>query len=164
MSFRHVLGVLEDDEDRLWTVLDRAVDLAEAECAPLTLAKTSDPGWIVRWLEPFVILSAFLPTVRPDFHAKAGDRLARAAEFVPGSIPITTLILGLDTPCALRALAQTGTYDVVVATAALLARNRLLTRELRRRGICTLGIPCTGDAQHSDRERRGQGEQRGQRV
>lgn len=152
MSFQHVLGVLEGSDDRISTVLDRAVDLAEAEGSRLTLARTSDPGRILRWLEPFVTRPVFAPPGRLDFEATATDSLARAAQCVPDSVPMNTLMLGLDTGCALRALIQSGTYDVIVATAALLARNRGLSRELRRRGICTLGIPCPGAGPRGERD------------
>lgn len=140
MSLHHVLGVLESDEARLWAVLDRAVALAEAEGADLTLAKTSDTGRIMRCLEPLVRRSV-MSRARPGTEAGDVDRLARAAEFVPGSLTIKTLVLGPDTRSAVRELVCCGSYDVVVATVALLGRYRKLTRELHRCGVCALGVP-----------------------
>ncbi|HZE05262.1 MAG TPA: hypothetical protein VE127_08570, partial [Solirubrobacteraceae bacterium] len=52
MCVKHVLAVLEDGESRLWSALDRAIELADAEHARLTLAKTTDPGWLMRWFAP----------------------------------------------------------------------------------------------------------------
>jgi hypothetical protein len=133
--------VLESDEERLWAVLDRAVALAEAEGAHLTLAKTSDPGRILRRMGPLVKLPAVISSAKPETQGAAADRLARAAEFVPGSVPMTTLMLAADTRSALGELVCSGPYDVVVATAGLLGRYRKLTRELHRRGVCALGVP-----------------------
>lgn len=140
MSLHHVLGILESDENRLWTVLDRAVALAEAEGADLTLAKTSDTGRITRCLEPLVRLS-IMSRARPETQAGEADRLARAAEFVPGSLSIKTLILGPEPRSELSELICGGTYDVVVATVALLGRHRWLIREMRRHGVCALAVP-----------------------
>lgn len=152
MIFHHVLGVLDDDEVGVGTVLADAVRLAEAERARLTLAKTTDPGRLVRWLRPCAVLSLIVPmteilSAEADMTAIAGHRLARAAEFVPDSIPITTLLLGPQTGTALRALIRSDTYDVVVARAALLARNPRLRRELRKLGVCALAVARgAGDA------------------
>src|SRR3954452_20603121 len=107
MSLHHVLGILESDENRLWTVLDRAVALAEAEGADLTLAKTSDTGRIMRCLETLVRRSV-MSRARPETQPGEVDRLARAAEFVPGSLSIKTLVLGPDTRSALRELVGCG--------------------------------------------------------
>lgn len=141
MSFHHVLGVLDDDPDEIRMVLGDAVRLAEADRARLTLAKTTDPGRVVRWLRPCAALSVLVPmaemlSAEADMKAIAGHRLARAAEFVPASIPITTILLGPRTGSALRVLVKGGSYDLVVAGAALLARNRRLSRDLRRLGVC----------------------------
>ena len=146
MSFRHVLGLLDDDREAAEVVLEDAVRLAEADHARLTLAKTTDPGPLIRWLRPCAIFSLPTPitellSAEAEFKEAAGHRLARAAEFVPSSIPITTLLLGPDTGCALRALLQTGAYDVLVANALVLARNPRLSRELTRLGVCALAIP-----------------------
>ncbi|HWC86684.1 MAG TPA: hypothetical protein VG388_09095 [Solirubrobacteraceae bacterium] len=145
MSFRHVLGVLENGEDALVSVLTGAVRLAEIERARLTLAKTTDPGRVIRWLRPCAALSMVTPmaelvSAEADLEEMAGHRLARAAEFVPASIPVTTIVLGPDTARALRALLGSGTYDVMVATAALLARSPRLGRELRRLGVSVLAL------------------------
>lgn len=138
--FRHVLAVLDQQERATWAVLDRAVELAEAERARLTLAQTTDPGLIVKWFAPLAMLSRVGCAVEFDLERFARDRLARASEFVPASIPLTTVLLGTDTPCAVRRLATHDVYDLVVINSALLARSHRLRREIRRLELCALTV------------------------
>ena len=146
MSLHHVLGVLEDSEDRLWATFSVAVRLADAERARLTLAKTTDPGWIVRWLGPFVVGSLYVPADTDPVTA-AGHALARAAEFVPAGIPVTTRLLGAHTFVALQLLIRGGDYDACVLTEALLARGPRLRRELSRCGVRSVAVARATRAQ-----------------
>ncbi len=139
MSVHHVLGVLEDRERCLSSAFERAVALAESERARLTLVKTTDPGRIVRWLSPFVVGSLYVPS-SVDPQTACGHLLARAAEFVPRDIPLTTLLLTENTQRALQKLVRDGRYDALVATAALLAHCPKLTRDLRRLGIRAVAV------------------------
>jgi hypothetical protein len=140
-SFHHVLVLLDDDEASMWAVLDRAIELAEAERARLTIAKTTDPGWIVRWFGPLTVLSRCGPMIEPSTDAQCAA-LDRASSYVPPQIPLTRVLLGSDTVCALRGLAKRSSYDLLVLRESLLARNRSLRREIRRLGLCTLTV-CT---------------------
>jgi len=135
MSARHVLAVLEDDDTRLWGALERAIELADAEQARLTLAKTTDPGRIMRWLAPAAFQSMGVCADELDVRVTAGHRLAAAVEFVPAWIPVTTRLLGQRTTSGLTVLLRRGVYDAFVATDAMLAHNRRLRSELRRLGI-----------------------------
>jgi hypothetical protein len=135
----HVLGLLEDGEERLWTCLGRSVELAEREHARLTLAKTTDPGRLVRWLGPFAIGTLYLPG-QGDALVEAGHALARAAEFVPQDVPLTTLLLTDETQRELLRLIRSGRYDALVACAGLLSRCRRLSRELRKLNIETVPV------------------------
>ncbi len=139
MSVHHVLGVLEDDERRLWSTFDCAVSLAAEQAARLTLVKTTDPGRLMRWFAPSALQSMCVSAQELDFRTIASHTLARAAEFVPGSIPVTTVLLGEDTTGCLLAMLRNGPYDALVITEALL--NRRLRRELRRLGIRTVAVP-----------------------
>ncbi|MFZ0088322.1 MAG: hypothetical protein WAL63_02360 [Solirubrobacteraceae bacterium] len=139
MSARHVLGVLEDDECRLWATFDRAVGLAASERARLTLAKTTNPGRLLRWFAPSALHSMCVSAEELDFCRIAGHTLARAAEFVPGSIPVTTVLLGDDTTSSLATLIRGGTFDAFVATDAVLTRK--LRADLRRLGVRTVVVP-----------------------
>jgi hypothetical protein len=138
-SFRHVLALLDDDETAMWTVLDRAIELAEAENARLTIAKTTDPGWIVRWFGPLAVLSRCGTVVVPDTQLQC-SALDRASEYVPASIPLTRVLLGPDTACALRRLAEPADYDLLVVKESLVAHDRALRREIRRLGLCALTV------------------------
>ena len=124
MSVRHVLAVLEDAEPRLWSAFDRAVALAAQDEARLTLAKTTDPGWLMRWFAPAALQSMCVSAEDLDFRRLASHKLAVAAEFVPARIPVTTLVLGFNTTRAVSELLRGGGYDAVVATGVLLRRHR----------------------------------------
>lgn len=137
-SFRHIIALLDHDERGMWSVLDRAVELAEAERARLTLAKTTDPGPLVRWFAPLAMLSRVAPVNEPDIQTMAANQLARAAEFVPACVRLTTILLGPDTIRALHQLAASGAYDLIVMRDG--AHSRRLRRELRRLELCTLAV------------------------
>jgi len=140
----NVLGVLGDSEDEAWATLNAATALADAENARLTLVKTCECGRAYVWITPFAYGGAYVPPP-VDSPAEAARLLARVAEFVPGTISLTTLVLGPDTQRALVKLLQAGNYGAVVADKQLLTHCRRLRRELLREGIrevpVTLGVP-----------------------
>jgi hypothetical protein len=139
-GFRQLLVLLEDCERSIWTVLDRAVELADVECARMTLAMCTDPGWIVRWLGPLALANRVVPVIDADLETSAGHRLAQAAEVVPGSIPLTTLMLGRDTPAELTRVVPAGSYDLLVLHSRLPARSPRLRRAIARLGISVLAV------------------------
>jgi hypothetical protein len=138
----NVLGVLEED-DQLWTTFEAAVDLAGAENARLTLAKTTDAGRCYMWLSPFAFGGAYMPPPL-DAAIKAKWLLAQAAELVPEWLPVTTLLLGSETQDVLLKLIRAGRYDVLVGGPKLFRHCPRLVRDLERRGI---GSVCSGDPQ-----------------
>ena len=138
MSAHRVLGVLEDDEQRLWATLERAIAVAEAEYARLTLAKTTDPGWLMRWFAPAALNAMCVSSEEMDFRTAASHKLARAAEFVPGCVPVTTLVLGESTAPALMELIGRGEHDVVVLSDVLHGHCRRLRCALSEQGIRTV--------------------------
>jgi hypothetical protein len=134
MSMCNVLAVLGDSEDQAWATLSAAIALADAENARLTLVKTCDCGRAYVWVTPFAYGGAYVPPP-VDSPAEAARLLARVAEFVPGTIPLTTLVLGPDTQRSLVRLLRAGNYGAVVADSQLLTHCRRLRREMRREGI-----------------------------
>jgi hypothetical protein len=141
VSAHHVLGVLEDDEQRLWATLEQAIAVAEAEHARLTLAKTTDPGWLMRWFAPAALNAMCVSSEELDFRTAASHKLAHVAEFVPGCVPVTTLVLGESTTPALVDLIGRGEYDVVVLSDALHGHCRRLRCVLKEQGIRTVLVP-----------------------
>ena len=148
MSMCNVLGVLGDSEDQAWATLNAAISLADEENARLTLVKTCDCGRSYVWITPFAYGGAYVPPP-VDSPAEAARLLARVAEFVPGTISLTTLVLGPDTQRSLVRLLRAGNYGAVVADKQLLAHCRRLRRELQREGIrevpVTLRVPVRQD-------------------
>jgi len=136
MSAHQILGVLEDGESRMWAAFWRALELAETEQARLTLAKTTDPGWLMRWFGPAALQSAALQPGDPEGLTMASYALARVVEFVPPEIPVTTVLLGHSTAASLLRLIRSGSFDLVVLTPQL-AHDRRLRRELPKLGIGT---------------------------
>jgi hypothetical protein len=139
-SFHEILALLDHDAEAMWSVLDRAVELADAERARLTLAKTTDPGRLARWFAPLALLSRVAVVADTETERFARDQLARASEFVPLSVPLTTVLLGRDTPRALRQMAGQRTYDLLVVNSGLTAHCLRLRREIRRLALCTLTV------------------------
>lgn len=133
-SFHHVLALLDHDARSWRSILDSAIGLAEVEQARLTIAGISDPGWIVKWFAPIAA-----PVTDPYLDALS-DELRRAADLVPPSIPVTTVILGAPTGRALRQLTRGAAYDLLVVRDALAAQSRTLWRVIRDLELSVLVI------------------------
>jgi hypothetical protein len=146
MSMCNVLGVLGDGEDQAWAILNAAIALADAENARLTLVKTCDGGRSYVWVTPFAYGGAYVPPPL-DSPTDAARLLARVAEFVPGTIPVTTLVLGPDTQRSLVRLLRAGNYGAVVADKQLLSHCRRLRRELQRESIREVPVTLAGPVQ-----------------
>jgi hypothetical protein len=143
MSMRNVVGVLEDQPDRLWSTFFAAVALADREHARLTLVKTYEPYPTFIWCGAFV---AYIPPAE-DAEVRAGRLLARAAEFVPIEIPVTTMVLGLHTERELRRLIQSAGYDALVAEERLLRRSKRLRRDCACAGVETVVVHATAHSE-----------------
>jgi hypothetical protein len=144
-AVNHILSVLEDDEARLQQTFACAVGLADRERARLTLVKTTDPGWLMRWFAPTAIQSMMVPQCCLEFEEMAGHRLAAAVEFVPAQIPVTTAVLSRNTSRGLHQLLRSGRYDVLVVSDVLLHRCPRLARELVAREIAVVSVPLATD-------------------
>ena len=140
-----VLSVLEDSDSRMWPVLSRALELAHATDARLTLAKTTDPGWLMRWFAPSASLQSCSLSCSCDNvegFTEASYALARAAEFVPAETPVTKVLLGGNTAGSLLRLIRRGSFDFIVLS-DILARDRRLRRGLPRLDITTVVTSLT---------------------
>ncbi|MGH2881792.1 MAG: hypothetical protein ACRDPA_03655, partial [Solirubrobacteraceae bacterium] len=142
MTARHILGVLDGEDCSLWRTFDCAVALAGADHATLVLAKTTDPGRMIRWLGPVALHSMAISPEDLDFRRLASHTLARMTEFVPAEIPVTTRVLAQNTADALIALIRHGCFDTLVAGEAIVSRRRLQS-ELRRLGLRAIVPPGT---------------------
>jgi hypothetical protein len=149
MSMCNVIGVLGDEEDEIWDTFRAAVDLADAERSRLTLVKTCDEGRAYVWVTPFGFGGAYVPPP-VDSPQEAERTLARIAESVPNSIPVTTCVLGCNTQDALLKLLRSGHYNALVASQDLLGHCRRLRRELRRQDIQTVVVPASDSASGAD--------------
>jgi hypothetical protein len=133
-----VIAILEDDRREVAHTFERAISLADAGHSRLTLAKTTDPGRLMRWFAPAAMQAMALPASCYEFDAVARNQLAQAAEFVPSWIPVTTLLLGRPTGRALRELLNRGGYDAIVCPERLLEHCPKLARDVRRLGLVTV--------------------------
>jgi nucleotide-binding universal stress UspA family protein len=143
-SFRHVLALL-DDSDESSAVLERAVELADAENARLTLAKFAPSETLVVCVA-MAPLACAVPVAEEVLQAEACRRLADAAELVPASIPLTTVLLRPDAVASLRETVERGGHDLLVATRRTLDRSRKLRRAIRDLGISTLTVSAEPEA------------------
>lgn len=140
-AFRHLLVLLDDDERSRWSVVERAIEIAEVERARLTIAKTTDPGRCVKWFAPMATVSRAGLVIAADTDTPrcALDQVSRC---IPASIPFTRVLLGEDTARALRRLAETEVFDLLVVREGFAAHNRGVWREIRRLNVSVLKV-CT---------------------
>jgi len=138
MCMRNVLALLEHDEERRWSTFQVAVDWAEQEHARLTLVTGVDRPQAYTWCAGFGAGGIYLPPENdPDEIAR---RLARAAEFVPADIPVTTMLLSADAERDLKRLIRSGTFDALVADAHRLRHSRRLRRECGLNDVAIIGV------------------------
>lgn len=123
-AFHSILAVLRSDRAESETVLARASALAEDAHGLLTVAAVSYPGWWAMWLQSLAFAAAALPPV-PDARDAAHDRLACAAEFVPETVGLKTLVIEGPPRRPLERLLRSGHYDLLVVGAHLARRRPL---------------------------------------
>ena len=137
MSMCDVLAVLEDAETQIWSTFDAAVDLAISENSRLTLAKTTGEAFTAVWLSPFAFGGVYVPP-SVDRDVEAERILAKVAEVVPMSLPVTTVKLGRDNQESLRRLIRRSRFEAVVAGPKLFKQYPRFAREVRRARIVTV--------------------------
>src|SRR5258708_7149406 len=89
-SFRHVLAILDGEPEDYRHVIARAVELADAEHARLTLAKTRGPAWLAHGVCVFPLVPVPPPA---DLDQHARDVLARTAQLIPETVSLSSLLL-----------------------------------------------------------------------
>jgi len=127
-SYRNVVGVLESDRGSTDAVIDTVTAIALDSGARVTLAKTCDPGKLMRWLAPCIADALHTGEVERGLTEEARTTLARIAEWLPTDLCFQTIVLGPSTPGALRELVRSEIYDTLVLGHQLLARDPGLER------------------------------------
>jgi nucleotide-binding universal stress UspA family protein len=127
----HRVLVAFDGSEGAWVALARAIDLAVANRALLTIAAVAE--------EPAVLWLGYgamnLPYTREMIRQQAESamrrHLAEARDEVPATVSVTTRLLHGRPARALAALAEEGGYDLVVAGPRPVGRlGRLLRRSV----------------------------------
>jgi hypothetical protein len=134
VTCHHILAVLGTDDHEADVVLREAVELAEREHATLTLAALTGETWLMRWLAALALSAAACAPTLGDLATFAERRVARAAEFIPTGVSVTTTVVA-----DARRLVASGRYDLVVIGARQAARHRL-----KHLTIPALVVPKTG--------------------
>jgi hypothetical protein len=144
-----LVALLGGTEREMWSVVDRAVELAHAKHGSLTLAAGPEREPLRTWLTGARSRrrAAGEQRLRPD------DRLARAAEFVPAAIPLATRRLEAGGAGAVRELTRDGAYDLLVIGHTPVAHSRRLRRQLRQTRVSVL-IACPQAIPDAERLRR----------
>jgi hypothetical protein len=124
-GYHGILAVIGADAAEADAVLERAAELAQEHNGRLTIAAAAHPGRLVTWLSGLAISAAALPPVRDELVTLAERRLARAAEFMPETISLTTLVITEPPRRSVRRLLDSGCYDLLVIGAHLAAKRAL---------------------------------------
>jgi hypothetical protein len=140
MICHNVLAVLGTDERETEAVIANACELAEDAHGTVTLAALAGESWWMRCLFALALgAGAYAP--KEDLTTLAERHVARAAEFVPTGVSVTTMVVSNA-----RRLVESGRYDLLVIGAKQAARRRLA-----RLPIPALVVPVTGGGGRFDR-------------
>lgn len=133
MNCHNVLAVIGTDEREAEAVIATATELAEDAHGTLTLVALAHESWWMRCLAALALgAGAYAPA--EDLTTLAERTVARAAEFVPAGVSVTTLVVDNA-----RRLVGSGRYDLLVVGAKQAGRRRLA-----RLTIPALIVPATG--------------------
>jgi nucleotide-binding universal stress UspA family protein len=114
-----------DGSPQTWTALQRAIDIAVANSALLTIVAVVPEPRIYSGVGPFML--PFSPaTLRRDAEREILRLIAAARDEVPANVSVTTQILHGRPARALATLAKQGDYDVVVTGPRCSGRLRRL--------------------------------------
>jgi nucleotide-binding universal stress UspA family protein len=124
----HRVLVAFDGSHGAWAALDRAIDVAVANRALLTIAAVAE--------EPLALWMGFgamsVPYTRETIRLQAESamrrHLAEARDEVPATVSVTTRLLNGRPARVLAALAEEGGYDLVVTGPRPVGRLRRLLR------------------------------------
>jgi nucleotide-binding universal stress UspA family protein len=102
-----------DGSQGAWAALERAVEIAVAQSALLTIAAVIPEPHVYAGLGPFAL--PYSPdTLRRDAEREMLRMLGAARDEVPANVSLTTILLTGRPAKALAHLAATGDYDLVV--------------------------------------------------
>jgi len=133
MICHNVLAVLGTNDRETQAVIASASELAEEAHGTLTLAALAGESWWTRCLFALALgAGAYAP--KEDLTTLAERHVARAAEFVPTGVSVTTMVV-----TNARRLVESGHYDLLVIGAKQAARRRLA-----RLPIPALVVPAAG--------------------
>jgi hypothetical protein len=124
-GYHSLLAVIGGDTAEADAVLARAAWLAEESHGRLTIAAVAHPGRLTTWLAGLALAVAAVPPCRDELETLAQRRLARAAEFMPETIGVTTMVITEPPRRPVRRLLETGCYDLLVIGAHLAAHRAL---------------------------------------
>jgi hypothetical protein len=133
MTSHNVLAILGTDDRETEAVIATATELAQEAHGTLTLAALANESWWMRCLSALAMgAGAYAP--KEDLTTLAERGVARAAEFVPTGVSVTTLVI-----TDARRLVDSGRYDLLVIGAKQVGRRRLA-----RLPIPALVVPVAG--------------------
>jgi nucleotide-binding universal stress UspA family protein len=123
---RRILVAFDGTPDT-WAALQRAIDLAVANSALLTIAAVVPEPRLYSGVGPFML--PFSPaTLRRDAEHEILRLIAAARDEVPANVSVTTQVLHGHAARAVAKLATEGDYDVVVTGPRCSGRLRRLLR------------------------------------
>jgi nucleotide-binding universal stress UspA family protein len=134
---RRVL-VAFDGSEGAWAALARAIDIALASHAPLTIAAVvEEPRFLWQGPGPMSV-ACTRESIRRDLEREMLRHLANARDEVPAALSVTTQLLRGRAARALAQLAEKGGYDLIVTGPRPEGRFR------RLRGSVTHGLLSHG--------------------
>jgi hypothetical protein len=125
-GLRGLLAVIGDDAGESEAVVERAAALAGESHSRLAIAAIAHVDSRLNWLAGLALTQSCLGPRRDELETEAQHRLARAAEFIPATVGLTTMVIAEPPRRALRRLLADGQYDLLVIGARLAGRGALV--------------------------------------
>jgi hypothetical protein len=136
-GLRGVLAVIGDDPAESDAVVERAAALSEQSHGRLAIAAIAHLDSRLIWLAGLALTQSCLGPRRDELETQAQHRLARAGQFIPATVGLTTMVMVESPRRALRRLLADGRYDLLVIGARLAGRRALV-----RLPVPALVMPC----------------------
>jgi hypothetical protein len=122
-GYRSVLAVIEGDLPESTAVVERAAAIAEESHSWLTLAGLAQLDSRVAWLAALALTAGCLAPTRDDSESLAQHGVARAAEFIPATVGLTTMVISWPPRRRVRRLLAGDRYDLLVIGARLASKH-----------------------------------------
>jgi nucleotide-binding universal stress UspA family protein len=131
----HRVLVAFDGSTGAWAALGRAIQVAVANRALLTIAAVAEEP-LALWMGYGAMTVPYTrETMRQQVESAMRRRLAEARDEVPATVSVTTQLLHGRPARALAALAEEGRYDLVVTGPRPVGRLRRLLRHSVTHGV-----------------------------